>query len=421
MSYPYTCAKCARWMRLDESITKASDEQIISLCSAENHIAPISEDHVACLDIPVEIKEAFVERAKHDEPALATPDRYATLFFSLEANSKTDTLYPRYPVCRECADTLIATMEQELMCTYHDRDELALLERELERLALIKGDMEMSSDDMTRWNRDQNRLERDMEKMQDVCEETRAALHKLDEEEQRILHMLEELDVQSQALSKEGDTVWHAWNEQAAEFEQHTSEKERLDAKLAEESQILSTLSDTNAYTDAFFIDKDAYGMGTINGLRLGRFNASRPPQDQVTWTEVNVAWGQVALLFNMLSRKLEYESPTYKVKARGAQSTVERLAPEHAEYELHATSEWHVGRLFHSRRFDCAMEGFLMSVQDLYIHAKSTMDPTLMLPYPYVELDTYIAASKMVSLVDSVSASNLISQPLGRLRLVAS
>lgn len=257
----------------------------------------------------------------------------------------------------------------------------------------------MSSDDRIRWNRDQNRLECDIEKMHHACEETRVALRKLDEEKERVLYMLNDMDTQSTTLLKEEEAVFHAWNEQVAEFEQLACEKERLDAKLTEESRILSNLTDANAYTDAFSIEKDAYGMGMINGLRLGRFNASRPPQDQVTWTEINVAWGQLALLFNLLCRKLGYENRTHKIHARGAQSTVERLAPEHAEYELHATSEWHVGRLFHSRRFDCAMEAFLMSVQDLYMHAKSTMDPALMLPYSYVELITYIAAFNMVGL----------------------
>lgn len=400
MSHPYTCAKCARWMRLDESITKASDEQLQSLCNAENDPAPLSEGHFAHWDIPVEIKKAFVERAKQDEPALAASDRYADVFSSLESNSKSDTLYARYPLCHGCAVTIIATMELDLLGTFHERDKLALLERELERLALIKGDMEMSSDDRMRWNRDQNRLECELEKMHRACEETRAALRKLDEEKEHVLHMLNDMDAQSTALLKEEEAVWHAWNEQVAEFEQLACEKERLDANLAEESRILSNLANSNAYTDAFSIDKDAYGMGVINGLRLGRFSASRPPQDQVTWTEVNVAWGQLALLFNLLCRKLGYENPTHKVHARGAQSTVERLAPEHAEYELHATSEWHVGRLFHSRRFDCAMEAFLMSVQDLYMHAKSTMDPALMLPYSYVELITYIAVFNTVGSV---------------------
>lgn len=399
MSHPYTCAKCARWMRLDESITKASDEQLQSLCNAETHTAPLSEDHFSRWDIPVEIKQAFVERAKQDEPAPAASDRYADVFSSLESNSKSDTLYARYPVCHECAVKIIATMELDLSCTFHERDKLALLERELERLALIKGDMEMSSDDRMRWNRDQNRLECDIEKMHHACEETRVALRKLDEEKERVLYMLNDMDTQSTTLLKEEEAVFHAWNEQVAEFEQLACEKERLDAKLTEESRILSNLTDANAYTDAFSIEKDAYGMGMINGLRLGRFNTSRPPQDQVTWTEINVAWGQLALLFNLLCRKLGYENRTHKIHARGAQSTVERLAPEHAEYELHATSEWHVGRLFHSRRFDCAMEAFLMSVQDLYMHAKSTMDPALMLPYSYVELITYIAAFNMVGL----------------------
>ena len=114
MSHPYTCAKCARWMRLDESITKASDEQLQSLCNAENDPAQLSEEHFAHWDIPVEIKKAFVERAKQDEPALAASDRYADVFSSLESNSKSDTLYARYPLCHECAVTIIATMELDL-------------------------------------------------------------------------------------------------------------------------------------------------------------------------------------------------------------------------------------------------------------------------------------------------------------------
>ena len=40
------------------------------------------------------------------------------------------------------------------------------------------------------------------------------------------------------------------------------------------------------------------------------------------------------------------------------------------------------------------------MSVQDLYIHAKTTMDPALMLPYSYVELITYIAVFNTVESV---------------------
>jgi beclin 1 len=51
----------------------------------------------------------------------------------------------------------------------------------------------------------------------------------------------------------------------------------------------------------AFFIWKDGE-YGTINGLRLGRL-----PNENVEWTEINAAFGQVAMLL-VVSTNLNFK-----------------------------------------------------------------------------------------------------------------
>lgn len=53
-------------------------------------------------------------------------------------------------------------------------------------------------------------------------------------------------------------------------------------------------LSKINVLNTAFHIWKQG-SFGTINGFRLGQL-----PHSQVEWSEINAAWGQVALLINV-------------------------------------------------------------------------------------------------------------------------
>ena len=56
-------------------------------------------------------------------------------------------------------------------------------------------------------------------------------------------------------------------------------------------------LKRTNVYSDVFKIWWDG-PFGTISGLRLGR-----TPAADVSWDEINAAWGQAALLLHTMAK----------------------------------------------------------------------------------------------------------------------
>ncbi len=56
-------------------------------------------------------------------------------------------------------------------------------------------------------------------------------------------------------------------------------------------------LKRTNVYSDVFKIWFDG-PFGTISGLRLGRTSSQ-----EVSWDEINAAWGQAVLLLNTMAK----------------------------------------------------------------------------------------------------------------------
>lgn len=371
-------------MTLDASVANAGEAKVAALVEKVNveKARAITAADLAYASLPPAVQDAFVQRAQTDE-ATIPPDTHTHLFDVLSTFMGNYSHVARFPMCQECVPTALTAMDAALAEAEHKRDTLDALKTELLQLSLIKNE-EPCSEDILRWQRQQDRVMRDIKTMQGECDDARAGLQHAHDEKQRLQAILDNLEKEGVELSEEEDALWYTLNDRAAELDLCTSQNASIETELAKERQVMKLLSETSAYRDAFSIDKDSYGIGTINGLRLGRFSASRS-QDQVAWSEINVAWGQLALLLTMLQHKLHYDNPTYKVVARGAQSVVERLEPEHAVYELYATSEWQLGRILHSRRFDWAMIGFLTCVHGLYMHAKTTIDPTLTMPYTYV------------------------------------
>lgn len=70
---------------------------------------------------------------------------------------------------------------------------------------------------------------------------------------------------------------------------------------LNEAQAELARLERTNVWADVFTISSDS-GIGTICGLRLGRINQN------VEWSEINAAWGHLALLLYSVANKLGFE-----------------------------------------------------------------------------------------------------------------
>lgn len=197
---------------------------------------------------------------------------------------------------------------------------------------------------------------------------------------------MEDTRQEDEALRKEEEQFWVDYNAKEAELQQLESDENQIDAQLLSDREILAHLEKSDAYTDVFCIEQDGRGMASINGLRLGRLSSSQASAagEQIDWNEINAAWGQTAFLLTVLSRKLTCQFTTYKVHPRGSFSTVERFGADKGVYELYGTSDWQIGRLLHSRRFDHAMVGVLSCVEQL-CHKAQELDPSFTPPYAYV------------------------------------
>lgn len=389
---PFTCTSCSQLIFLDQSIESADNDAWKNLldnkyCPLGPTGIPPAEEAVKSLNLPPSVQDTFLRRAAHDSPGHAHEgqgaDMYVKQFSLLDAATCDGKSDVRYPLCQACARAILQSMEERRLRLDQDHKTLSLLERELQRLAIIKGDLDMSDDDMARWRREHDRLEHDVDAVHNACKETCAKIRKTDIEAEQVRYALETLSDMEAKMAKEEQELWYVYHDKAMELEHCASSKACLDAEFVHMQKQLASLEQSCAYRDVFCIEQDAYGIGTINGLRLGRHTGTRArPNEQVPWSEINAAWGQTALLLTVLQRKLNYASRVYKVVARGSFSVVERLEPDHAVFELYATSEWQLGRLFHARRFDCAMLGFLTCVQEIYMHAKSLYND-LEIPYP--------------------------------------
>jgi beclin 1 len=74
-------------------------------------------------------------------------------------------------------------------------------------------------------------------------------------------------------------------------------ENRSLNARIKYATEQRKQLCRTNVLDMAFFIWKNGE-YGTINGLRRGRL-----PNENVDWTEINAAFGQIAMLLVVSQR----------------------------------------------------------------------------------------------------------------------
>lgn len=390
------CTRCAWPIVLESGLQETvAHQDTIREWKAESwpdepHTAGSPAEQIKELDVPDALEEALLEHIQKLPVTDESEKDGNSLFTMLNKRMWLDAdtaSRVSHPLCESCAEDARDLLDRELRDAQAKLDTLALMERELERLALVDGDLEMSEADKARWQRRQDTMVRDLDSLQKEQQRLEITLREHDEEAQALKRELASLEAQEHDLEREEAEFWKTYHAQSDEIEQLVNNNARLQAQLEHDREILAQLEKTSAYEDVFYIEELESGMASINGLRLGRLppgSARAKSEEQVEWTEINAAWGQAALLLSVLMRQLNYGGREYKVVPRGSFSTVERLDDDKAVYELYGTKDWQLGRLFHSRRFDQAMVGFLSCVEDLSAHIKS-LDPTFMMPYLYV------------------------------------
>lgn len=307
----------------------------------------------------------------------AEMDRVNRLFEILSARSDID-----HPVCVECTDMLVDGLQKKLEGALKERDTY------VKHLKTIQSS-QPSTADAKAWKDALNKAEKDKVAAMDE-------LKKLESEKETLDSEILALEEESRQLDKEEEIFWRDRNAFATKMAEFQSERDSINVKFSNDSQLLEKLQRSNVYNDTFCISHDG-SFATINGLRLGRL--SNKPVD---WSEINAAWGHALLLLVTVADKLGYKFQGYDPQPMGSTSKIVRFEtsspassrlgsrpihppPKKHVLELYSSGDMPLGLTFMHRKFDNAMVGFLELVRQLGIFVYQQTEPSgapLSLPY---------------------------------------
>jgi len=188
-------------------------------------------------------------------------------------------------------------------------------------------------------------------------------------EEKEKLKLLIDSGIQLSELEQE---YWSAYGELSTHREDLNREKASFDFKGSHTTELLKTVQDTFILNDTFHLWFHG-NFGTINGMKLGRIL----PSQNVEWTEINAAWGMIAMLMNLLAKELQFKFENYDILAAGSQSKVLHIS-DNTLYELYGDNLFHI---FWAHRYDRAMQGVLDCLDQL-IQRIRKKDTRFFFPY---------------------------------------
>ncbi|KAI1031431.1 hypothetical protein LB504_000451 [Fusarium proliferatum] len=311
--------------------------------------------------MPTPLRRASSARSNGDNvdaPVGNEMDRVNRLFEILSARSDID-----HPICVECTEMLVEGLQKKLEVASRERDAYVKHLKEAKANKPSEEDMKAQEEALRKAEQDRATAMEELKKLE--SEKT-----SLDEE-------LVALEEESRQLDKEEEKFWRERNEFATKMCEFQAEKDSINAKYSNDSQLLEKLQRSNVYNDTFCISHDG-SFATINGLRLGRL--SNKPVD---WPEINAAWGHALLLLVTVADKLSYRFDGYDPQPMGSTSRIIRYEvpspsssrigsravnapPKKHVLELYSSGDMPLGLTFMHRRFDNAMVGFLELVRQL-------------------------------------------------------
>ncbi|KAJ4271441.1 Vacuolar protein sorting-associated protein atg6 [Fusarium torreyae] len=329
---------------------------------------------------PTILRRASSSRSNTDNPDAPIGnemDRINRLFEILSARSDID-----HPICVECTEMLVEGLQKKLDVALRERDAYVKHLKEAKANKPSEEDMKAQEEALRKAEQDRAAAMEELKKLE--SEKT-----SLDEE-------LVALEEESRQLDKEEEKFWRERNAFATKMAEFQAERDSINAKYSNDSQLLEKLQRSNVYNDTFCISHDG-SFATINGLRLGRL--SNKPVD---WPEINAAWGHALLLLVTVADKLGYRFDGYDPQPMGSTSRIIRYEiaspsssrlgsravnppPKKHVLELYSSGDMPLGLTFMHRRFDNAMVGFLELVRQLgaFVHRQTDASGNpLSLPY---------------------------------------
>ncbi|KAF5685505.1 beclin 1 [Fusarium denticulatum] len=311
--------------------------------------------------MPTPLRRASSARSNGDNvdaPVGNEMERVNRLFEILSARSDID-----HPICVECTEMLVGGLQKKLEVASRERDAYVKHLKEAKANKPSEEDMKAQGEALRKAEQDRAT----------AMEE----LKKLEAEKTSLDGELVALEEESRQLDKEEEKFWRERNEFTTKMGEFQAEKDSINAKYSNDSQLLEKLQRSNVYNDTFCISHDG-SFATINGLRLGRL--SNKPVD---WPEINAAWGHALLLLVTVADKLSYRFDGYDPQPMGSTSRIIRYEvpspsssrigsravnapPKKHVLELYSSGDMPLGLTFMHRRFDNAMVGFLELVRQL-------------------------------------------------------
>lgn len=297
-------------------------------------------------------------------------ERINRLFEILSARSDID-----HPICVECTEMLVDGLQKRLESSIRERDAYAGFLKQVQADAPTEDDVAES--------------QRLLEEARREEEESMKELLKLEKEKAALDEEIIALEEESQKIDTEEEEFWRERNAFASKLAEFQNERDSINSKFDNDSQLLTKLQRANVYNDTFSIHHDG-NFATINGLRLGRLS-SKP----VDWPEINAAWGQALLLVVTVADKLAYKFDGYEPLPMGSASKIikyehispssSRLgahrsgpppAPKKSVLDLYCTGDLPLQMLW-NRGFDKGMVAFLELVRQLgaFVHEQTKAD----------------------------------------------
>ncbi|PLW09748.1 hypothetical protein PCASD_22589 [Puccinia coronata f. sp. avenae] len=284
------------------------------------------------------------QQSQTSSPGLASPNTNDRVFKLAELLASNPSPF-KHPLCTECTDKLLEWMHNQLQSAKSNRDRYAIFERELNREKSAATDSSYESC---------KKIKQDIEELKIMEAEAIEKLRQTESECERFEAELREIERQESEQDKEEEQFWDDYNQYLLESAEIQSQLDSVTTRYRNDQNELAKLKATNVYKDAFCIGCET-GVGTINGLRLGRL-----PDVPVEWVEINAAWGHTALLLQTLCKRMKFTLDGFRLIPMGSFSRIERTKGDKSCLELFGSDDFALARMLHNRRFDSAMVDFL-------------------------------------------------------------
>ncbi|KAF4666963.1 Beclin-1 [Perkinsus chesapeaki] len=274
------------------------------------------------------------------------------LVLPAEARSKDTSV----PLCEPCAMDVVALWQRELALR---RSELA--ESELALAELDEEEGESDEDDS-----EIRGLEGEIAAMEEELTELRRT-------SQELASRLEREEAEAKVQLRREEHLQKETDDYVVQLLSHEEVTGNVKAQVEYTSGEISRLKRTSVLAMAFRIWHSG-PFGSINGFRMGRVH-----DYQIPWSEINVGWGQMALLLDVIVRRLGVPS-AYRLLPRGSCSAILRKS-DNSIMELY-TSDGGFARFFTGRKFDAGMCAYVSVVQEVCSYSERFRSQPLRLPF---------------------------------------